>query len=81
MHDVEKGKFTFVVERSAKKNDIKKAIEQKFAVHVVGLSTNIVKGRTARAGKRRLEITYQPFKKAIVALKSGEKINLFDIGA
>lgn len=81
MGHVEKGKFTFIVFRAAKKPQIKKAIEEQYGVHVIGISTAITKGRSTKAGKKRLEVRYQPIKKAIIALKKGEKIDVFDIGA
>lgn len=80
MQDVEKGKFTFVVLKSANKNNIKLAIEKIFEVTVVSVATSIVKGRSHRAGSKRIEIKQSPWKKAIVGLKQGQKIALFDMG-
>ena len=73
------GKFTFHVAKTANKGVIKKAIEEKFKVNVVGISTNIVKGKTTRTGKRRVEVLKSPWKKAVVTLKTGQKIALFDV--
>ena len=81
MQLAQNGKFTFMVHRDVKKEDIKKAVEKQFNVHITHVSTNVTKGRSTRAGARRLEITFQPFKKAVVSVKSGEKIDLFDIAA
>lgn len=74
------GKFTFRVDKKANKNVIKKAIEDKFKVNVVGISTVIVKGRKARFGARRIETDLPIWKKAIVALKKDQKIDLFETG-
>lgn len=74
------GKFTFHVVKGVHKGVIKKAIEEKFKVNVMRISTNIVKGKKSRAGKRRLEILKSPWKKAVATLKEGEKIALFDVG-
>lgn len=74
------GKFTFRVAKGAHKGAIKKAIEEKFKVNVVRISTNIVKGKKSRAGKRRIEILKSPWKKAVVTLQKGQKIALFDVG-
>lgn len=79
MHDAQSGKFTFVFERSARKEDIKKEIEKEFVVHVVSLATSVVKGGRKRIGKRREEVSVSPWKKATVMLAKGEKISLFDI--
>ncbi len=80
MNDATRGKYAFVVEKKSNKKEIKKAIEKNFSVSVVGLSTNIVKGRTGRVGQRRIERKLSDFKKAIVTLKAGDKIGLFELG-
>lgn len=81
MNHVKKGKFTFMVDKTAGKEEIKKTIEDKFKVKVVSISTNITKGKKKRFGARRLETDMPSFKKAVVALEAGQKIDLFDIGA
>jgi large subunit ribosomal protein L23 len=78
MNDAAKGRYTFKVFVKAGKNDIKKAVEEKFKVNAVKISTVTVKGRTVRAGAKRTEITRSPFKKAIVTVKAGQKIAIFD---
>ena len=81
MNDVGKNRFTFRVTIAANKNSIKKEIEKRFKVNVVKISTINTKGRSVRAGIRRVEKIKQPFKKAIVTLKAGQKIGLFESGA
>ncbi|MEK9178524.1 MAG: 50S ribosomal protein L23 [Patescibacteria group bacterium] len=78
IQDVKSGKFTFRIPKEVGKNSIKRAIENKFGVTVTGISTNIIKGRTARTGVRRIERELPSFKKAVVTLKKGEKIDLFE---
>ena len=78
MNEVSKNRYTFKVARSANKNMIKKVIEEKFKVNVLHISTITIKGRSVRAGIKRLEVLKQPFKKAVVTLKVGQKIGLFD---
>jgi len=73
------GKFTFKVAKKADKNNIARAVEDKFKVNVVSVATIIVKGRTQRFGKRRVETALPDWKKAIVKLKAGEKIDLFEV--
>lgn len=73
-------KFTFVVALWANKLSIKKAVEDKFKVNVVGVATRIVKGKKHRVGVRRIEVEKSPFKKATVALKKGQKIDVFEVG-
>lgn len=81
MSDAGKGRYTFIVARSAHKDVIKKEIQKRFSVTVTAIVTNILKGRTKRGGQRRVEIKTSPFKKATVTVKPGEKIGLFEAGA
>lgn len=78
--DANNNYFTFVVASVADKDLIKKSIERKFSVHVEGINTTIMKGRSKRFGARRLEKKLAPWKKAVVKVKHGEKIDLFDLG-
>ena len=80
MKDANLGKFTFKFPVSFDKNQIRKLVESKFSVNVVGISTTIVKGRTQRVGLRRNEVKKGSWKKAVVELKKGEKIGLFELG-
>lgn len=73
----EQGWFTFIVDRPATKPWIAHEIEKEFKVHVVKIMTSIVKGKTKRSGKKRLVTKSANWKKAIVKLKTNEKIDLF----
>ncbi len=68
--------FTFEVDRTANRVEIKKAVEGIFNVKVAGVRTMQVKGKTKRrgwiVGKRR------DWKKAIVTLMPGERIDFFE---
>lgn len=79
VQDAKNGKFSFVVDIAASKGAIAQAVQKQFDVKVVDVATSILKGKTKRVGKRRTEITVSKIKKAIVQLKEGQKINLFDI--
>jgi large subunit ribosomal protein L23 len=67
---------TFEVDRRANRIEIKKAIETAFKVKVAGVQTMQIKGKTKRrgrfVGKRR------NWKKAIVTLMPGERIDFFE---
>ncbi len=78
MADAAKSKFTFRVLRRADKVSIKKEVEEKFKVNVISVATITTKGRSTRTGTRRVETVKQPNKKAIVTIKAGQKIPLFD---
>lgn len=77
--DAQKGKFTFTTAKTMGKNAIRQLIADRYKVDVVGVATSIVKGRSRRVGKRRMEKTRSAWKKAIVRLKEGQKIAAFDI--
>nr|MBI5455903.1 50S ribosomal protein L23 [Candidatus Levybacteria bacterium] len=81
MNEASKGRYTFKVFSNVNKTDIRKAVEDKFKVNVLKTTTVVVKGRRSRRGTRRVEVLNQAFKKAIVTLKAGQKIALFDTGS
>ena len=68
-------KYGFQVLLSASKSQIKAAIEKNYDVKVVNIRTIITPGKTKRAGSRPKKLSKT--KKAIVALKAGQKIEFF----
>lgn len=71
--------YSFIVDKKASKYDVANAVEKLFKVNVEGVRTHIVRGKTKRVGK---SIGRRPnFKKAVVTLKEGDKIELFEGGA
>lgn len=71
--------YSFIVDKKATKYDVARAVETLFKVSVEGVRTNIVRGKTKRVGR---SIGKRPnFKKAVVTLKEGDKIELFEGGA
>jgi large subunit ribosomal protein L23 len=71
--------YSFIVDRKATKHDVARAVETLFKVSVEGVRTNIVRGKTKRVGRSTGQ---RPnFKKAIVTLKEGSTIELFEGGA
>jgi large subunit ribosomal protein L23 len=73
-------RFTFIVANSASKMDIKRAIKENFGANVVSVTTSKIKGKRKRIGQRRVEVSETAIKKAIILLKKGEKISLFESG-
>ena len=69
-------KYTFIVDKRSNKTEIKNAIEDIFKVKVDKVYTLIVKGKPKRMGKFVGRTSDR--KKAIVSLKSGQKIKLFE---
>jgi large subunit ribosomal protein L23 len=68
--------ITFEVDRRANRVEIKKAIENIFNVNVVGVKTMQVKGKTKQRG--RIVGKRRNWKKAIVTLMPGERIDFFE---
>ena len=69
-------KYTFIVDKHSNKNEIKSAIEHIFKVEVEKVYTMNIKGKPKRMGK--FEGKRPDRKKAVVALKAGQKIRLFE---
>ena len=70
--------YSFLVDREATKHDVRSAVQDLFKVSVEGVRTLIVRGKVKRMGR---SIGKRPnFKKAIVTLKEGDKIDLFEGG-
>ena len=70
------GKYAFEVAREANKPQIKQAVEKAFKVKVTTVNVVTVPGKTRRVGRR--QVLTQPWKKAIVTLQSGDKIEFFE---
>jgi len=70
------GKYAFEVAKEANKPQIKQAVEKAFNVKVTAVNVMTVPGKEKRIG-RRLVLT-QSWKKAIVTLKPGDKIEIFE---
>ena len=81
MREAGAGKFAFAVHRFADKTAISSAIASLFNVNVTGIVTSVIKGKRKRTGKQRREVHDNVWKRAIVTLKTGEKIGLFEQGA
>lgn len=78
MQEAATGRFAFSVLKSANKPEIAMAVQQAFPVKVIGVKTVTKSGKTRRAGRARREVTGSSWKKAVVQLESGQKIDLFD---
>jgi len=75
----EQNVYSLAVCQSANKYQIKQAVEELFSVEVTNINVVKVKAKTKRAGKSRKEVKTSAYKKALVKLKKGQKINLFDV--
>lgn len=75
----ESRQYAFEVPLKANKIEIGKAVEKKFNVKVLSVRTMIVKGKrkTQLTRRGRFEGRTKTWKKAIVTLKEGDKIDYF----
>lgn len=73
---MEENKYTFYVLPDANKIEIKHAVQKQFGVEVEKVNTMIVKGKVRRQGRSVGRTSDR--KKAIVQLKAGSKIELFE---
>ncbi len=71
----EEGRYTFLVDRRASKTEIKDAVESLYGVKVVGVTTQLRKGKERRL--RYGYVTEKLTKKATVKLQEGQTIDLF----
>jgi large subunit ribosomal protein L23 len=70
-------KYAFKVDRRANKIQIKEAVEVGFEVRVTAVNVMNVKGKRRRLGRRSAGKS-PDWKKAIVTLAEGDKIELFE---
>lgn len=72
----ESGKYTFQVAPRANKVEIKAAVQKSFNVTVFDVNITKIHGKRKRYGPR---LSKQPdFKKAVVTLKPGDRIDLIE---
>jgi large subunit ribosomal protein L23 len=79
MKETEESRYTFLVNRKANKNQIKKAIEKLFKVDVLNVRTIKIPGKTKRIGKRWQTKKMPNKKKAIIEIKKDQKIEAFPV--
>ena len=69
-------KYSFAVAKEANKIEIKNAVEKLFNVTVLSVNTRTIQGKVKRQG--RYEGKRPDVKKAIVTLKAGDQIKVFE---
>ena len=70
------GKYAFEVAKGANKPQVKPAVEKTFRVKVTAVNVITVPSKTRRVGRRAVQT--RPWKKALVTLKPGDKIEFFE---
>ena len=74
----ELGKYAFEVDRRANKIDVRQAIEGIFDVTVVAVNVvNVPAKASGRRGRRRV-VRRSPWKKAVVTLAEGQRLDVFE---
>jgi len=74
-----KGWYTFIVDKEARKETIARDIAKLYKVTVVEVRTSAIHGKKRRAGKKMAAVKRPDSKKAYVQLKSGQKIDAFEV--
>lgn len=71
------GKYTFAVDVKVAKSQIKSAILKIFGVHVTNIRTVKIQGESKKNSRGR-KVWIPAKKKAIVMIKDGEKLDIFE---
>lgn len=74
-----KGYYTFVVFPKSNKAQIADAVSKQYNVKVTNVTTAMIHGKVRRVGRKMLRITKPNWKKAIIHLAPGQKIDAFDV--
>ena len=69
-------KYVFEVAEGATQPLVKQAVEKAFKVKVTAVNMIMVPGKTRRVGRR--QILTRAWKKAVVTLQAGDKIEFFE---
>lgn len=79
--NAKKNWFTFRSPVEFNKDSLREAISKMFKVEILDIKTMVVKGKTKRSARSRKVTHGSNWKKILVLLKEGQKIDAFDIGA
>ena len=80
LDETQRGKYTFRVHSDANKLQVKQAIEELFKVEVVDVHVSVAKAKEKSRNRRRgRQVGWtSPWKKAVVTLAAGQKIEFFE---
>lgn len=80
MDESQRGKYTFAVHFNASKIQIEAAVEELFKVNVTAVNVLTTHSKEKRGGMRRSRVAGRttPWRKAIVTLVPGQKIEFFE---
>ena len=75
---MDEGTYVFVIDKNATKIDVRNAVEQAFNVKVTNVNTLNRKGKSTRNRRTGVVGSRPDTKRAIVTLREGDSINLFE---
>jgi len=75
-HQIQENRYTFKVHKDAHKTQVRQAVEELFEVTV--LSVNIIKMPAKPKRRGMIKGTRPGWKKAVVELKAGDTIEIFE---
>jgi large subunit ribosomal protein L23 len=80
MDESQRGKYTFAIHDGVSKIQVQAAIEEIFKVKVTAVNVLTTKAKEKRGGMRRSRVAGRttPWRKAIVTLAPGQKIEFFE---
>ena len=80
MDQTQRGKYTFAVDDRANKLQVKAAVEELFKVTVLDVNVLTSKAKEKSRNRKRGRVVgfTSPWKKAIVTVKPGDKIEFFE---
>ena len=73
-----RNEYSFLVARDATKPQVKVAVEESFGVKVLSVKTITTKEKTKKRGRFTV-IKKAQFKKAVIKLKAGDVIEIFEV--
>jgi large subunit ribosomal protein L23 len=74
----ELGQYTFKVDQRANKIEVRRAIEAIFGVDVVAVNVMNIPAKAGRRYGRRRVVRRSPWKKAVVTLAEGQRLDVFE---
>lgn len=72
---MERGIYTFLIEKTASKNDVANAVKKYFSVDAVKVNITTISAKRKRVNKTRKFVSVGAGKKAVVWLKKGQTIS------
>lgn len=74
-----RGWYTFAVDVHARKEDIVRELKQAYNVDVTEVRTMRMPSKTRKVGRKMTTVTKSEWKKAMVQLKQGQKLDIYDV--